>query len=179
MSADAKKNPTKLLWVDLEMTGLNVEAERIIEVAAVVTDLKFTPLDQYHAVVKQPQVFLDRMDDWNRTHHKASGLTEKIPSGKEPEVVENELVEFITKNFVGERPILCGNSISQDRLFITRYWPKLNMQLHYRMLDVSSWKVVMNSIFQKVYHKTNTHRAIDDINESIGELKFYLSFFKP
>lgn len=161
------------------MTGLNVEVERIIECAAVVTDLKFNPLDQYHAVVKQPQEFIDRMDEWNTKHHKASGLTDKIPHGKEPEVVEQELIAFIAKNFEGEKPILCGNSISQDRLFISRYWKNLNDQLHYRMLDVSSWKIIMNSVFNKVYHKNNTHRAIDDINESIGELKYYLGFFKP
>lgn len=176
--SDAKKNPTKLLWVDLEMTGLDVEKEVIIEVAAVATDLKFNTLDQYHAVVKQPQKYLDAMDDWNKTHHKASGLTDKIPHGKEPDLVENELLLFIAKNFEGERPILCGNSIAQDRLFIDKYWKRLADKLHYRMLDVSSWKIIMNSVFQKVYHKTNTHRAVDDILESIGELKFYLSFFK-
>ena len=160
------------------MTGLDVEKEVIIEVAAVVTDLKFNNLDQYHSVVKQPQKYLNAMDDWNKTHHKASGLTDKIPNGKEPQLVEEELIQFIAKNFEGEKPILCGNSIAQDRLFITKYWTKLNDKLHYRMLDVSSWKVIMNSVFQKVYHKNNTHRAVDDILESIGELKYYLSFFK-
>lgn len=176
--SEAKKNPTKLLWIDLEMTGLDVEKEVIIEVAAVVTDLKFTTLDQYHSVVKQPQKYLDAMDDWNKTHHKASGLTEKIPNGKEPNLVEEELIQFIVKNFGDERPVLCGNSISQDRLFINKYWTKLAGRLHYRMLDVSSWKIIMNSVFQKVYHKNNTHRAVDDILESIGELKYYLSYFK-
>ncbi len=160
------------------MTGLDVEKEVIIEVAAVVTDLKFNILDQYHSVVKQPQKYLDNMDDWNTKHHKASGLTEKIPNGKEPSLVEEELIQFIEKNFSGERPVLCGNSISQDRLFINKYWTRLAERLHYRMLDVSSWKIIMNSVFQKVYHKTNSHRAVDDILESIGELKYYLSFFK-
>ena len=179
MSIDAKKNPTKLLWIDLEMTGLDVEKEVIIEAAAVITDLQMNTIDQYHAVVKQPQEYLDRMDDWNKKHHKASGLTEKIPHGKAPELVEQELIKFIEANYpTDERPVLCGNSIAQDRLFITKYWPKLNSKLHYRMLDVSSWKIIMNSVFQKVYHKNNTHRAVDDILESIGELKFYLSFFK-
>ena len=179
MANDGKKNPTKLFWIDLEMTGLDVEKEVIIEAAAVITDLKFNTLGQYHAIVKQPQKYLDAMDDWNKTHHKASGLVDKIPEGKEPQVVEQELINFINKSYsADEKPVLCGNSISQDRLFITKYWAKLNQRLHYRMLDVSSWKIVMNTIYQKVYHKNNTHRAVDDILESIGELKFYLSFFK-
>ncbi|MCB0350889.1 MAG: oligoribonuclease [Bdellovibrionales bacterium] len=170
----------KLLWVDLEMTGLDVEKEVIIEAAAVVTNNKLETLDQYHAVVKQPQIHIDRMDAWNQKHHKESGLVDLIPTGKDPEVVENELMALIEKNFdPKDRIILAGNSIGQDRLFINKYFSKVAARLHYRMLDVTSFKVVFNNFYQISYAKPQTqHRASADIQESINELKRYLSFVK-
>src|SRR5262245_42907975 len=127
-----------LLWLDMEMTGLNVEKEVPIEVACIVTDWKFQTLTHYHSVIRQPQEYLDRMDDWNRDHHKRSGLTDQIPHGKAPETVEQELCQLVKLHFGSERPILAGNSISQDRLFINKYFKELESLLHYRMLDVSS-----------------------------------------
>jgi oligoribonuclease len=171
----------KLLWIDMEMTGLDVEKEVIIEVAAIVTDLEFNEIDTYHAVIKQPQEFLDRMDAWNTEHHGESGLTAQVANGKDPALVEHELLAMISKHFGNnnkERPIIAGNSISQDRLFIAKYMQSLNAALHYRMLDVSSWKIIFNEKFKIKYEKQNTHRALDDIRESISELKFYLGLMQ-
>lgn len=169
----------RILWLDLEMTGLDVNKEVIIEVAAVITNLQFDTVDTYHSVVKQPQKYIDSMDDWNKTHHKQSGLTDLIPSGKEPEAVEKDLLGILDRYFANERAIIAGNSIAQDRLFIDKYFQKFSSRLHYRMLDVSSWKIILKEIYRKEYKKRNAHRAVDDIYESINELKFYLSFIDP
>ncbi len=165
----------KLLWLDMEMTGLEVEKEVVIEVAMIATDLKFEAIDQYHAIIKQPQHLIDGMDDWNKKHHGDSGLIDKIPSGLEPNLVENEMLEFLDKHFLNEKVILAGNSIGQDRLFIDRYFKRFSERLHYRMLDVTSWKIIFNNIYNLQYKKKTAHRALDDILESIDELKFYLS----
>lgn len=175
---------SKLLWIDLEMTGLDVNKEVIIEVACIVTDLNFKEYESFETVVKQPQSFLDGMDAWNTEHHGKSGLTAKVPNGMEPDTVEFHLLSIIDRHFPEAktnpklRPILAGNSITQDRLFIDKYFKKLSEKLHYRMLDVSSWKVMFNNKFDKVYKKQNAHRALDDIRESIGELRYYLDFIK-
>lgn len=173
----------KLLWLDMEMTGLDVEKEVIIEVAAIVTDYDFNVLDQYEAVVNQPQTYIDRMDDWNREHHTSSGLVAKIPRGRTPELVEEELLNLVNKHWPKivkkeDKVILAGNSIAQDRLFIDKYFKKLSSKLHYRVLDVSSWKVIFNNKFNTRYEKKNAHRALEDIKESVAELQFYLSHMK-
>ncbi len=166
----------KILWVDLEMSGLDVEKEVIIEVAAIVTDHKMTPQDQYHSVVKQPQKYIENMDEWNKTHHGRSGLIDKIPRGNDPADVEEDLISFVKKHFPNEKPVLAGNSINQDRIFINKYMPKLASMLHYRMLDVSSWKLVFKFMYNMRFEKTETHQAMDDIKESIAEMKYYLEF---
>lgn len=167
---------TKLLWLDMEMTGLDWKRERIIEVAAIVTDLDFQEVGSYHAVVKQDPSFLEGMDDWNKKTHHESGLLDQIPHGKDPSVVEMELMNLVQLHFGDEKPILSGNSIGQDRLFIDAYMQNFSKMLHYRMLDVSSWKVIFNGKLKKKFEKKNTHKALDDIRESIEELKFYLQF---
>lgn len=166
---------TKLFWLDMEMTGLDVEKEVIIEVAAIVTDINFKELDTFETVVKQPQKYLDAMDAWNKEHHKKSGLTAKVPMGMEPDQVEAKLVDLVKKHFPDpkDRPVLAGNSIMQDRLFIDKYMKDLSSRLHYRMVDVSSWKVIINNKFKYVYEKSNKHRALEDIRESIQELRHY------
>lgn len=175
----------KLLWIDLEMTGLDVEIERIIEVGAIVTDMDLKPLDTYHCVVRQPQAFIDNMDEWNTTHHTESGLVAQIPGGKPPEEAEKDLCDLIDKHFPDpkDRPILCGNSIFQDRKFIDKYMRELANKLHYRMLDVTSWKIIMNEVYKVEYQKQDAHRALDDIRESIAELGHFMkhvsSNFKP
>lgn len=168
----------QLLWLDMEMTGLDVEKEVPIEVAAIVTGWDMNPIDQYYAVIKQPQKYLNAMDDWNKKHHGESGLTAAIATGKEPGVVDEELAAFIKKHFWAGPAILAGNSIGQDRLFIKRYLPKTESCLHYRMVDVTSFKVLYNGMFNLKFKKQDAHRALDDIRESIAELKYYLSFVK-
>jgi oligoribonuclease len=168
----------KLFWIDLEMTGLDVEREVIIEVAALITDLDFNEVETYHSVVKQPSEFLERMDLWNKSHHGESGLTAAVSSGREPALVEKDLNELCQRHFESEPAILAGNSIAQDRAFINRYWPEFAKLLHYRMLDVTAWKILMNEKFGIRYAKKNAHRAIDDIRESLNEMKLYAAQVK-
>lgn len=169
-----------LLWLDMEMSGLDINKEAIIEVACIVTDMNFRELDCFETVVKQPQSYLDNMDAWNTEHHGKSGLTAKVPAGMDPEMAEVKLIDIIDLHFplskteLKKRPILAGNSIMQDRLFIDKYMKNLSARLHYRMVDVSSFKVVMTNKFEIEYKKKNSHRALDDIRESIGELRYYL-----
>jgi len=171
----------KLLWCDMEMTGLRVEKEAIIEVACIVTNLKLEPLDQYEAVIYQPRDYLDRMDEWNTSHHTQSGLINKVQFGKPQAQVEKEIIAVIRDNFnlPKERPILAGNSIAQDRSFINVHMTDLSKVLHYRMLDVSSWKIIYENVFGRRYEKQKNHRALDDVLESIEELKFYMKFISP
>ncbi len=159
----------------MEMTGLEPEIERVIEVAVVITDLQFKPLETYHTVVNQPEAFLENMDEWNTKHHTASGLVAKVPAGKKPEAVEQDLLDLIKKHYADEeRPVLCGNSIFQDRKFIDLYFKKFGKRLHYRMMDVTAWKIIMNACYHVEYQKRDSHRALDDIMESIEELKAFL-----
>ena len=163
------------LWLDLEMTGLDVEKEVIIEVATVVTDKNLNFMDQYHAIVKQPDTYLQNMDEWNKKQHKLSGLLDEIPHGLDPDTVESDLIKFSKKYFPKEKIVLAGNSIHHDRSFIQRYFKKWFEYIHYRLLDVSSFKIVMSSFYNIQYkQKKGVHRAQDDILESIAEMKFYL-----
>lgn len=165
----------------MEMSGLDVEHEVIIEVAAIITDLNFAEIDSYEAVVKQPQKYIDDMDDWNKEHHTKSGLIAKIPNGTDPETVEQNLIRLLKKHFPNpkDKPILAGNSIHQDRLFIDKYFKEFSDLLHYRMLDVSSWKIIFREKYGFTYSKHNEHRALDDVRESIQELQAYLRFVDP
>jgi len=163
----------------MEMTGLEVDKERIIEIAVIITDENWQSLDSYHSIIKQDQTFLDAMDDWNQKQHGGSGLKAAVPNGKDLARAEEEVIALIKRHWSKkERPILAGNSIHQDRKFITKYMPKLEDRLHYRMLDVSSYKIVLDQIHNKKFKKNDSHRALDDIKESIAELKYYLSFVK-
>ncbi len=179
-SAKPNDGIEKLLWLDMEMTGLDVNKEVVIEVACIITDLNFKEIETFETVVKQPQSYLDKMDEWNTEHHGKSGLTAKVPFGMEPSAVEYKLTSMIDTHFPNwqkdkkYRPILAGNSIAQDKLFIDTYFKKVSERLHYRVLDVSSWKIIFNSKFNYFYKKQNAHRALDDIRESIGELRFYM-----
>jgi oligoribonuclease len=168
----------KLLWIDMEMTGLDVTKEVVIEVAAIVTGIDLVETLAYESVVQQPQSYLDAMDEWNTKHHGESGLTAKVPTGREPALVENDLIEIVDKHFT-VKPILAGNSIAQDRLFIDHHFPRFAAKLHYRMVDVTSWKIIMQARFGLKYKKEKAHRATDDIRESIGELRYYLEHVAP
>jgi oligoribonuclease len=169
----------KFFFIDMEMTGLDVTQNRIIEVAAIVTDLQLNEVERYQAVIKQPQPFLDAMDDWNVTTHTASGLINEVPRGRLQLEVEMDLINFVKKHFSGQRVMLAGNSISQDKLFIETYMKRFAKFLHYRIIDISSMKAVYQAIHNVRYQKGETHRAMDDIEHSIAELKLYLSFLNP
>ncbi|HUC78762.1 MAG TPA: oligoribonuclease [Candidatus Saccharimonadales bacterium] len=174
--------PSKLLWIDLEMTGLNPQKDLILEVAAVITDFEFKILASYETRINQDKEKVEELLNAN------SWYAEQVPENKDiflkvadntknSDQVENDLVELINNNFEGELAILAGNSIHCDRSFIQYYWPQLDKLLHYRMLDVSSWKLVMNSKFSVEFPKNSNHRAFDDIQASISELKYYLEWF--
>lgn len=166
----------KLLWVDMEMTGLDPETCVIIEVAAIVTDLELNELTEFEAVVRQPPEALAAMDEWNTRTHTKSGLAARVPDGRELSDVETDLLALVDAHFPGERVVLCGNSVGQDKRFADTYMPKLAQRLHYRVIDVSSFKELITRMWPEVsFKKQQTHRALDDIRESIAELAFYLS----
>ena len=168
----------RLFWIDLEMTGLDVEKEVVIEAAAIVTDIQLAELDIYETVVRQPQRYLEAMDAWNSEHHGRSGLTAKVPQGRAPSLVEDDLLGLVAMHFQ-EPAVIAGNSIAQDRLFINRQFPRLAGKLHYRMMDVTAWKVMMSARFGLAFEKKKAHRALDDIRESLEEMRFYLRHVTP
>ena len=164
----------KILWLDLEMTGLSAINDVIIEVAAIITDENLKELDVYQNVVKQPEEKLKKMDAWNQRCHRRSGLYPLIPKGKELSSVEDDLLHFLEAHFsIDEKIILAGNCIYQDRNFIRKYMLRLDKKLYYRMLDITAWKIIFE---QKgiVFTKKNRHRALEDTKESIKEFAFYL-----
>ena len=171
--------PTKLLWVDLEMTGLEPRHYRIVEVAAKITDFDLQPIAEYGAVIYQPDAILEQATAWNKEHHGGpGGLYERVRSEGKPEaVVIQDIVRLIHDYFGDEPAIMAGNSIHQDRRFIREWWPEVDGLLHYRMLDVSSWKVVMNGKYGLEFVKREDHRALGDVDESIAELEYYLNWF--
>lgn len=179
MNIDKNLIPTKLLWVDLEMTGLNAQTDVILEVAAIVTDMNFVHLGAYESVIHQPDEKLDAMSEWPKAQHGRSGLTERVRSEtkSEPAVVA-EVTQFISQHFGDEPAILAGNSIHNDRIFIHQWWPQVEALLHYRMLDVSSFKILMQGRYGVMFDKSENHRAQGDIQESIAELAFYLDWLK-
>ncbi len=170
----------KLLWIDLEMTGLDPEKDKILEVAAIATDMNLKPVATYEAVVKvDDELIKARMvgEFWEKNAKSRDALITQNASGKPVAEVERELLDFIDANF-GKTVYLAGNSIHQDRKFIEREMPALNQKLHYRMLDVSAWKIYFENALNKKFTKPENHRALDDINGSIEELKWYLTFLK-
>jgi oligoribonuclease len=170
----------KILWIDLEMTGLDPIKDRILEVAAVATDWDFKEVAVYEAVKKVgPNLMANRMkvskEFWDANPEARDGLIAQNLTGKNGRMVENELLEFIAEHFDDEKPVLlAGNSIHQDRKFIANEWHRLDARLHYRMLDVSAWKVVFEGKYKKRFAKPEEHRALGDIRGSIMELKYYL-----
>jgi oligoribonuclease len=176
---------TKILWIDLEMTGLDPIEDRILEVAAIVTDWKFTELATYEGVVKVGPRLLERRmevgkDFWDANPEARDGLiSQNLTLGRSGRVIENELLAFIDEHFEAGIPVLlAGNSIHQDRKFIANEWHRLDKRLHYRMLDVSAWKVVFEGKFRKKFAKPEEHRALGDIRGSIMELQYYLGKIK-
>src|SRR3954463_3603014 len=169
-----------LVWLDMEMTGLDPERERIIEVATILTDGQLTEIATGpELVIHQSDEVLAAMDDWNKSHHGASGLVDRVKASTIADAdAEAQTIAFINQYVPAkDRPVLAGNSIHQDRRFIHRYMPALDKRLHYRMVDVSTIKELARrwfpAIVSKQPQKKETHRALDDIRESIDELRFY------
>ena len=169
-----------ILWVDLEMTGLDADKDVILEVAAIATDWDFNEIASFETVIHQSDDILANMNPWCITQHGSSGLTERSRQSKiSQKAAETKLVSFINKNFSRDQPVLlAGNSIHMDRRFISAQWPRVEAKLHYRMLDVSAWKVVFEGKFKKKFAKPQDHRALGDIRGSIMELQYYLSKLK-
>ena len=171
----------KLLWMDLEMTGIDPVSDRILEVAIIVTDWNFKELDTFEAAVKVDDSYvLERMkvgqDFWNNNPVARDGLlNQNSEAKKDAKDVEGEILNFINQWFSRDPILLAGNSIHQDRRFIENEWPILNKRLHYRMLDVSAWKVVFDGRYRKRFVKPEEHRALGDIRGSIMELQYYLT----
>lgn len=166
------------------MTGLDPEKDRILEVAAIATDWEFNELATYEGVVKVSPLLMKRRmkvgkDFWDANPTARDGLIAQNAHGKSGKVIESELLAFIAEHFDPEaRVLLGGNSIHQDRRFIHREWKRLDARLHYRMLDVSAWKVVFEGKYKKRFMKPEEHRALEDIRGSIMELKYYLGKIK-
>lgn len=174
--------PKRILWVDLEMTGLDPANDRILEVGAIVTDWDFKVIATFEAVKKVgPRLMKKRMVGafWDEFSDVRDQLMAQNLQGKNGRIVENELLAFIDEHIGPEgKVLLAGNSIHQDRKFIENEWQRLNERLHYRMLDVSAWKVVFEGKYGKKFAKPEAHRAIDDIKGSIEELQYYLKKVK-
>ena len=176
--ANAKQD--RLLWVDLEMTGLDPGPDVILEIAAIVTDWDFKEYGTFEAVVHRSDSVLKNMNEWSVAQHGASGLTQRVREAKlTSSQVENQLIAFVEEHFDTSKPVLlAGNSIHIDRSFIEEEWPAFNEKLHYRMLDVTAWKVVFENKFHKKFAKPEEHRALGDIRGSIQELQYYLKTIK-
>ncbi len=174
--------PQKILWVDLEMSGLLPREDVILEIAAIVTDWDFVEVATYEAVAKQDAKFLQKQMQttfWQDNSAARDQLLAQNENGKSLEIVEKELVKFVNLH-IGrdEKVLLAGNSVHQDRQFIDFWWPDFAARLHYRMLDVSAWKVVFLGRYGKKFAKPENHRALSDIRGSIEELKYYLKKVK-
>ncbi|MHB1586455.1 MAG: oligoribonuclease [Acidiferrobacteraceae bacterium] len=170
--------PNALVWMDLEMTGLNPFTDVIIEIATIITDSDLNVLEQGPVLaIHQPDGILEAMDEWNRRTHGGSGLVERIrASSLTVQQAEAQTLEFIRRLVPRHKSPLCGNSICQDRRFLARLMPELEGWLHYRNLDVSTLKELARRWRPEIcagFTKRNTHRALDDILESIAELKYY------
>ena len=174
--------PERILWVDLEMTGLDPVEDRILEVGAIITDWDFKEIARFEAVKKVgPNLIKKRMvgEFWDEFADVRDALIAQNDNGKNGRTVENELLAFIDEHIGTDgKVLLAGNSIHQDRRFIANEWQRLDARLHYRMLDVSAWKVVFEGKFKKKFAKPEAHRAIDDIRGSIEELQYYLKKVK-
>ena len=171
-------NPSHLIWIDLEMTGLNPEKDRIIEIATAVTDSNLNILAEGPVfAIHQSQDLLDQMDDWNTKQHTGSGLVKRVQeSTVTEEMAESDTLAFLKKYAAEAKSPMCGNSIWQDRRFLTRYMPALEKFFHYRMIDVSTLKELSLRWAPQIYggfQKESRHLAMNDIHDSIAELKYY------
>ena len=167
----------RLVWIDLEMTGLDIERESIIEIATIVTDGELNILAQGpNLAIIVDEKLIDGMDEWNTTHHFGSGLVERIRTqGVSLDTAEKETLDFLNKWVEPNTAPLCGNSVWNDRRFLEKEMPKVAEFLHYRMIDVSTIKELARRWYPEVdkYDKKASHLALDDILESVEELDYF------
>ena len=170
-------DPNNLIWIDMEMTGLQPDSDRVIEIAVLVTDPQLNVLATGPVlVIHQPDEVLDGMDAWNKSTHAKSGLIERVRASRMSEAeAERQALEFLTPLVPASSSPMCGNSICQDRRFLARWLPRLEAYFHYRNLDVSTLKELVKRWKPelKSFSKEGRHEALADILESIEELKFY------
>ena len=178
------QDPLNLIWIDLEMTGLDTNKDYIIEIATVVTDSALNILEEGPVLaIHQDDTILNAMDDWNKNQHGKSGLVDRVRASQYDEVQAERLtLEFLAKHVPPRSSPMCGNSICQDRRFLARCMPELERFFHYRNLDVSTVKELARRWAPSVYNgysKESSHLALDDIRDSINELRYYgQNFFR-
>jgi len=177
-AASNSPDPNNLIWIDMEMTGLQPDSDRIIEIAMLVTDPQLAIIAEGPAlVVHQPDAVLEAMDSWNKSTHKKTGLIERVRASRLTEAdAERAALDFLAQHVPANNSPMCGNSICQDRRFLARWMPRLEAHFHYRNLDVSTLKELARRWqpeLMKGFSKEGKHEALADILESIEELKFY------
>ncbi len=176
------QNSNNLIWIDLEMTGLNTDVDQIIEIATIITDSDLNILEEGPVfAIHQTNALLDGMDNWNTQQHGKSGLTERVRMSRVDEVeAEQRTLEYIQKYVPRNKSPMCGNSICQDRRFLHRCMPELEKYFHYRNLDVSSIKELARRWAPAMadgFIKSPAHLALEDVRDSIRELRYYREHF--
>jgi oligoribonuclease len=176
------QDPNNLIWIDLEMTGLDTQNDYIIEIATIVTDKDLNTLAEGPVLaIHQNEEIMRGMDDWNTTQHGKSGLTERVKNSVISEIdAERQTIQFLEQYVPAGKSPMCGNSICQDRRFLARCMPDLEDFFHYRNLDVSSIKELVSRWRPSIadgYTKGGAHLALDDVRDSIRELQYYREHF--